>query len=60
MFLRDCRECEYYIMDDGHEVSCRYRSEIAYYQITINPSGAKVLSCPVVHLTYGATARSRR
>jgi hypothetical protein len=47
MRLRKCRECEHYIMDDGHEVSCHFAVDVAYYEIKIAHGGADVLRCPV-------------
>jgi hypothetical protein len=34
-------------MDDGHEVSCRFSSDIAYYEIKASAAGARVGHCPL-------------
>ena len=47
MLLRHCRTCDCYIMDDGHEVSCRYSDDIAYYEIKPSAAGALVHHCPL-------------
>lgn len=47
MLLRHCRTCDCYIMDDGHEVSCRFSSDIAYYEIKASAAGARVGRCPL-------------
>lgn len=47
MLLRHCRTCDCYIMDDGHEVSCRFSSDIAYYEIKASAAGARVSHCPL-------------
>jgi len=46
MHLHLCRECEFYIMDDGREVSCQFNTPTAYYEIRPGRNGGEVHRCP--------------
>ena len=46
MRLQICQECEYYIMDDGREVYCKYDRPRACYPVRPGRRGGEIYHCP--------------
>lgn len=46
MNLNVCRDCRYYMIDDGQEVICRFNYSISYLKIRQETSGGFVCRCP--------------
>ncbi len=46
MNLAVCRECRYYMIDDGQEIICRFNYSISYLKINQESSAGLVCRCP--------------
>ena len=46
MRISTCRECSYYMIDDGREILCCFPDSVSYLEIRTDSAGHEVCRCP--------------